>query len=285
MKMNPGEVVALRRGAMGDTLLFLPVLQALRARYPGAPLRFVGHGDYAGLARLAGVADRTHSVEGWPPVRWLHRGGGTGPAHPSLARVRAAVLEWTGPGVWGAARLFDPRPAPGAVEPLTRQLLRRLDLGDHLPWPPPRPAWPDLDLRVRGERVVLHRGAGSRIKMWPPDRWGALGKRLAARGLEVVHLAGPVEEERGLAGGCLVVRDALALARVLAGARGCVGHDSGPTHLAAALGVPTLALFGPTDPRVWVPPWESARTLRGGDTMADLALPVVAEAVQALVEG
>jgi ADP-heptose:LPS heptosyltransferase len=45
----------------------------------------------------------------------------------------------------------------------------------------------------------------------------------------------------------------LALSRVIAGARAFVGNDSGPTHLAAQLGIPTIALFGPTDPRCWSP--------------------------------
>ena len=48
----------------------------------------------------------------------------------------------------------------------------------------------------------------------------------------------------------------------LTGAGGYVGHDSGPTHLAAMIGLPTLALFGPTDPAIWSPLGPRVQCLR-----------------------
>jgi hypothetical protein len=111
--------------------------------------------------------------------------------------------------------------------------------------------------------IVLFVGAGGASKRWPQDRWTALAQRLATLGA-ISLLAGPVESERlfpaqrdafDRAGGtCLGFdRDVQFLADILRGARVFIGADTGPTHLAAQLGVPTLALFGPTDPNVWAP--------------------------------
>ena len=73
------------------------------------------------------------------------------------------------------------------------------------------------------------------------------------------------------------------LAAILAQAGVYVGNDSGVTHLAAATGAPTLALFGPTDPAVWAPIGERVRVLRGdGASLETLTLDTVRAAVSAL---
>jgi heptosyltransferase III len=110
--------------------------------------------------------------------------------------------------------------------------------------------------------LVLHIGAGSNAKRWPLDRFIALGEQLAAEHAAPAQLiAGEVEAERfasaereafSARGGRLL--DTLAaLASVLRSASLVIGCDSGPSHLAAQLGVPVLALFGPTDPDQWAP--------------------------------
>ena len=106
-------------------------------------------------------------------------------------------------------------------------------------------------------------GAGGEAKRWAMDRWVELAARLRGAG-EVRLIAGPVERERfaaseramfEAAGGEFVSeRGGLGeLADVIRHARGYVGCDTGPTHLAAQMGVATVALFGPTDAAVWGP--------------------------------
>jgi ADP-heptose:LPS heptosyltransferase len=122
----------------------------------------------------------------------------------------------------------------------------------------------------RGESVVLQPGAGSPAKAWPG--FAALSRRLGDTGLTVVALAGPADGgvmETLLASGALA-EDRLArdwplveIAGLLSLARATVGNDSGPTHLAAAVGCPTVAVFGPTDPLVWAPVGPSVKTLGG----------------------
>ena len=94
-------------------------------------------------------------------------------------------------------------------------------------------------------------------KRWPAARFGSLARRIRGRGLEVVVVIGPGEGALGrevneAAGGDLPVvgseTDVAGLAGVLARLSVLVGNDSGPMHVAAAVGTPAVALFGPTDP-------------------------------------
>ena len=101
-----------------------------------------------------------------------------------------------------------------------------------------------------------------RYKRWTMQGWRDVAAALAARGLRVVATGGPAEAERRYLDevwdGALVTRrdGQLAwpqLAGLLAQARVYVGPDTSVTHLAAAAGCPTVAIYGPTDPRLWGP--------------------------------
>jgi ADP-heptose:LPS heptosyltransferase len=108
--------------------------------------------------------------------------------------------------------------------------------------------------------LVIASGSGAREKNWPEEFFLAVVEwwRQAVSGA-VVLLTGPVEEERGgtdrLRGGCIVASD-LTLSRAAALLARCdvyLGNDSGITHLAAAAGIRTVALFGPSNVRQWAP--------------------------------
>ncbi len=286
--------MALRRGALGDTLLFFPVLEAFRRSAPGEELLFVGHGDYLELALAAGLAQRVHPASTWPPLLEIFQGRmPPGPPPEALARASRVLLEWEEDGTWGERiLLFSTRPREDRRESLARTLLARSGLEEFLPWPPP----PLKRLREslgggreeRGSLVVLHAGAGSIRKAWPAGAFARLGGLLERKGLQVEVLLGPAEEERGPTPAFFeerglaarVVRDAVELGRRLVRARAYVGNDSGPSHLAAALGVPALVLFGPTDPKVWGPPWPGAVTLQRGRDLSALDPEFVLEVLE-----
>jgi heptosyltransferase-3 len=102
-----------------------------------------------------------------------------------------------------------------------------------------------------------------RYKQWTPEGWRGVVAGVAQRGLRVLITGGPAESERAYLDGLLeankeVVRldGQLAwheIAALAAKAKVFVGPDTSVTHLAAASGAPTVALFGPTDPRLWGP--------------------------------
>jgi len=111
--------------------------------------------------------------------------------------------------------------------------------------------------------AVIHASPMFTYKRWTPGGWRALAASVCARGLQIVATGGPAAAEHrylnevwdGLPD--VVRRDGQLswpeLAAVLAGARLFVGPDTSVTHLAAAVGCATVALFGPTDPRLWGP--------------------------------
>lgn len=115
--------------------------------------------------------------------------------------------------------------------------------------------------------VAIHPGAGGAAKLWPIARWCAVGRALEARGWQVVVTGGPTEVEmvNVLASSLqwpLVVTDAPSLQHLGAIFARCalvLGVDSGPLHVAVAVGLPTVALFGPGDPRRFGPWGDPAR--------------------------
>jgi ADP-heptose:LPS heptosyltransferase len=156
-------------------------------------------------------------------------------------------------------------------------------------------AWlSDRGLR-QGEVVVLQPGAGSPAKAWPG--FASLARWLRDTGMPVVALAGPADgfAVEGLIGAGALAEDALArdwplsrVAALLSLARAAVGNDSGPTHLAAAVGCPTVALFGATDPAVWAPIGSHVRVVASDPREApwtDVTVDRVAGAIRAFLAG
>jgi len=148
--------------------------------------------------------------------------------------------------------------------------------------------------RVAGPFLAVHLGSGSVRKNWPADRFAAVARHeRETAGRETVWLAGPAEAERRTlppAPGGVVLAD-LALERVaavLALADAYLGNDSGVTQVAAAVRrpdgrpTPVVALFGPTDARVWAPRGGHVRVVRSADnTMGAIPVGEVREAVAA----
>ncbi|WP_435126701.1 glycosyltransferase family 9 protein, partial [Micromonospora tulbaghiae] len=105
-----------------------------------------------------------------------------------------------------------------------------------------------------GAYVVVHPGASVPARACPPDRWTRIVAALAADGRRVLVTGGPDERELtaqvAAAGGVDLggTTDLAGLARLLTGARCLVVGNTGPAHLAAALGVPVVSLFAPTVP-------------------------------------
>ena len=100
--------------------------------------------------------------------------------------------------------------------------------------------------------VLLNPGAGWGAKQWPAERYGQIAKQLAQDGLKPVINVGPGEEEiaRAVGGGVAEtftgsLTQLIALTRR---ARLFIGGDTGPMHLAAALSIPVVGIFGPTNP-------------------------------------
>jgi len=115
----------------------------------------------------------------------------------------------------------------------------------------------------RRAAILIHPGSGSKKKVWPLERFFDLSRYLQEHlSSRILIVLGPAEGpevrkgfEEAAPGGPILVKglSLIQLASVMEGCRLFVGNDSGVSHLAAALEIPTLAIFGPTDPKVWSP--------------------------------
>jgi len=152
---------------------------------------------------------------------------------------------------------------------------------------PPRPAAEDFVASLPPAYAVLHPGAARPEKTWGEERFATLARALAARGVAPVVSWGPGEAARADRLAALApetrrppLLDFAGLARLCARARLFVGGDTGPLHLADAVGTPNVALFGPTDPESNGPYRYREGILRdmgnvSDDTVLDLALRIV----------
>jgi ADP-heptose:LPS heptosyltransferase len=265
-------VLVLRALGLGDFLAGLPALRGVREAFPGQALVLAASPRLGALALWSGAADHVLPSNGLRPVAVappevainLH---GKGPqSHRLLLRTGARRYLWY-ENAQVPESLGGPRWQEEEHEVLRWcRMLRehrvgadpsQLDLA-----PPPLPGrFSDL-----AGATLIHPGASTAARRWPPDRWAAVARSEAALGRQVVHTGGSdevelahrvadpggVPRERVLAGSL----DVLELAGVVAGAGRVLSADTGVAHLATALRRPSVVLFGPTPPTLWGPPVE-----------------------------
>jgi heptosyltransferase III len=128
---------------------------------------------------------------------------------------------------------------------------------------------------VREDFAVIHPFSGSPRKNWPPNRFREVAARLA---LPVRWCAGPEEALDN----AVRFENLYDLVCWLATARIYIGNDSGITHLAAAVGTPVVAIFGPTDASVWAPRGQRVSVVSGD--LEAITVDQVLGLVQALAE-
>ena len=108
------------------------------------------------------------------------------------------------------------------------------------------------------KKILLHPGSGSKRKCWPLSGFNQIESKLSAAGLKTEFVLGPAEGDlygslRDKNRKIHRLDDLIQLVQLYQTAGGYIGNDSGASHLAAFLGVPTVAIFGPTDPKRWAP--------------------------------
>ena len=165
----------------------------------------------------------------------------------------------------------------------------------------------EMKLRELGARdfAILNPGAGWGAKRWPAERYGQVARELAHGGLRSIVNFGPGEEalarETEAASGGTAMALMCSISELIALTRRAklfIGGDTGPLHLAAALGIPVVAIFGPTDParngpyatrsivlRNPASPTTHARTARPDDGMLEISVDEVVNAAQKLLAG
>lgn len=307
-RQDVNRVLVCRGGALGDFIVTLPVLAALRRQWPGARLDLLAYPRHAVLAQAGGLADGIRSLDeaglaAWfdPSARvlpvdearyvasydriycFLHDPEGV--VHGKLARVAGRKLSCLTPLVT-ASHAVDHflRIVQGEAGVPAQARIPELRLPEELL------ASGRRRLRPFGTTVILHPGSGSAAKNWPLQRYRELARRLAERRERTpVFLLGEAEARmtNGLVAEFPVLTglSILEAAASLAASLVTVTNDSGIGQLAAAVGTRVVALFGPTASSLWRPRGDRVSVVQAlPPTTAGLAsLPV--DTVLAAVRG
>jgi len=299
MKMtNPNGVLIIHPGTLGDVLLALKAIRSIRDRLPGHECILLARGEIGRFLVEYGFIDRVIAIEGpvfselleesprrdqeftdifsryTHAVAWVHDSGGrlsenlqrvgirhrcvVSPHAHSLQALHQSdrfceTLELGMSDTLGKA--FLPPCCPQTDEPLLKIPI------------------PSIQTKQSKPLIMIHPGSGSRHKCLSSERLSLIIKSLAGGDDRTVLICqGPADEERVTAltpyldqvsYKILKDVDLSEMARALRQTDVFLGHDSGITHLAAALGVPTVALFGPTDPQRWSPKGDHVEVLQG----------------------
>lgn len=294
----------VRGGAIGDFVLTLPVFAAIKELFPNAHVEVMGYPAVTPLAVEGGRADAARNIDARPLASYFIRKGEPDSELSEYFAGFDIVISY----------LYDPdgffrknvtdcgdiqfiqgphRPDDGEALHATEALLKPLEtlaiFGAD--------ATPKLDLAAAGAtgkgEVAVHPGSGSEAKNWPLERWRELLLRAReAHDTAFLVVGGEADHERmnGLRDelpedGFRFLHHAplLEVARELARCRAFVGHDSGIGHLAAAVGLPGMTLWGPTQETVWRPRSERFEIISDPAGLAGIEVAPVFNAFEKLL--
>ncbi|HUU96499.1 MAG TPA: glycosyltransferase family 9 protein [Phycisphaerae bacterium] len=294
-----GDWLILHAGALGDLILTIQLALRLPGVNGSSKLHILSRSDPGDLSGCRPAVSR-QSVEGLSLHRLHAESDEPLPDRlrelvtgrrvlNALAGVDSVVhrrLELLGPA---ALYSFDPRPKPGLNTHITAQWQRELqrqgllfsnridrtcdsstlNVPDEL-----RRCGRQVFalLGVGGQPILIHPGSGGRSKCWRLSSFLEVARGARATNVLVCFVVGPVELERWSVMELDAIRAEFPLINapepnellgLLAGARAFVSSDCGPAHLAALVGTPTVAIFGPTSPTIWRPLGPNARVVAG----------------------
>jgi len=296
------NLVVLHQGAIGDFVLALSVIQAVRACTGADRVLAIAGAPSARLAAGRSAVDAWLSPETAALYTLFREGEPDGRLADCLKDADLILSFLSSPSdeiqhrlvrISGARVIsLDPRPTAETIatrthitaqwtavirtqglaipEPSPAQIRISREGGACRPHSDPLPKTGDQ--RRAAMRILIHPGAGSPTKCWPAERYVTLADALAPA---TIHwMLGPAELEcdpvrfapirqRVAARNepLLVEEDLLRAAEHIANMDLYIGNDAGMTHIVAALSIPTIAIYGPTDPNVWRPLGHHVRTV------------------------
>ena len=302
MKSFRGKILVIRGGAIGDFILTLPAISALRAQFSEAHLEVLGYPHIAQLALAAGLVNRVEPIEARGLAGFFARYGQLTESLVDYFSEFDLVISYLydpdeifeinlrrcmhGQFIAGPHRADEQAGVHAAKAYL--KPLERLAIFDasHVP---------ELSFDATGPRlnqIALHPGSGSERKNWPEANWAQfIDYLVGSTELQLLIVGGEAEGERLRRLAARIPPERLTLAQslplaevaqVLQRSTIFVGHDSGISHLAAAVGLPGLILWGDTVEAVWRPPSEKMVIVRHPGGLAELPVSEVIDALEKL---
>jgi ADP-heptose:LPS heptosyltransferase len=287
------RVAVVRLRSLGDCVLTTPALQVLKEWRPDLRLGVVVEDRFRGIFEGNPVLDTllapaAGNLRAWNPALCLNLHGGT----------RSALLTATSGARWRVGfRHFRHQLLYNVRIPRAQEILgveRTVHTAEHLASAMFYIGVPIRDIprarlvasgakTIEGDYAVIHAAAASPLKCWRTDGFLAVAQHLKEHGLEPVFTAAaaddlaPYANYRRLQGAPLAkVKDLLARASLF------FGNDSGPAHMAAAFGVPSVVLFGASNPAIWSPWRTPAEVLSSPSGIASIEVSQVLEALARL---
>ena len=288
---SKGKILVIRGGAIGDFVLTLPVLAALRRQFPDSHLEVLGYPHIAALALHGGLADAVRPVEARALAGFFADMGdlddATGHYFAGFHIILSYLYDPDGFFAENVKACSKAQFIPGPHRPdetkrshATSVLLKPLEqLAIFDADPVPR-------LISKADPLVtpvlaVHPGSGSEKKNWPQPHWAKFLAHVMsgtdwnillvggeAEGNRLAELATPLPSSRIRIAQSQPLHE---LAITLSSCLGFIGHDSGITHLAAAVGLSGLALWAESNEAIWHPRSPAFRVLRNSDGIAHLS--------------
>jgi heptosyltransferase-3 len=301
------DILVVRPGAIGDALLTFPVLKALREHNAGAHITLVSNAQVLSLAQAFSIVEEVFDFQ---DIRWSELFSSTGIRTPSmrgLLEQTNLTICWTRDpdgiiehnlrtaGVKHVV-IAPGRPPEGERIHIVDYLANTVGLPDVGAQFIAPSSWglvniSSKDTTTTNQFIAIHPGSGAAQKCWPISCFAKVIERLWQQNRSVLLLAGPADTGRihdliqqlsspPLPEMFKVLTDVplLEVAHQLQQSKYYLGNDSGITHLAAMLGVPTIAIFGPTDPAVWRPVGPFVKVIHAG-ALEDVCVDFVMEAI------
>lgn len=298
-----GKILVIRGGAIGDFILTLPAIAALRRQFPDAHLEVLGYPHIVQLAVAGGLVNQVQSIEAGPLAGFFARNGTLNPE----------LMEYFSSFNLIVSYLFDPdeifktnvgrctkaqfivgphRPKETEAVHAAQVFLKPLE-GLAIFDADPLPRLAINSQHSTSPAIALHPGSGSETKNWPEAKWADLLQHLLTKTTSnILLIGGEAEGERlqRLAAALSPTRVKVAqslplteLAGLLQGCAAFVGHDSGISHLAAALGIPVIVLWGNTIEEIWRPSHERVVILKAVGGLPSITVSQVAETLRSLL--
>lgn len=301
MKSFQGKILVIRGGAIGDFILTLPAIAALRQQFPGAFLEVLGYPHIVQLAVAGGLVDRVQSIEARALAGFFAHGGALSEDLVDYFSEFDLIVSYlydpdqifrtnisrctTAQFIAGPHRPDEREQFPAAkvfLQPLERLAIFDAD-------PVPRLA---IISQPALNQLALHPGSGGEKNNWPEQKWAELLQELInSSKFDLLLVGGEAEGERlqRLAAALPPARTRVAqslpladLAKQLTRCSAYIGQDSGISHLAAALGLQGLLLWGESAETVWRPPSPRMTVLRHPAGLGELEVGAVISALREL---
>lgn len=305
------RILVIRGGAIGDFILTLPAIKALRDALPQAHIEILGYKHIAALAEKRFYAEAVRSIEYGPLARFFARNSEL----PSELADYFASFDLILSYLYDPDQIFETNLRRCGVDNLIQGPARILENAGHAARQLAQPIealginvtdlaakiFPSVeDRQFAGEFlgsmpqpiITIHPGSGSQAKNWPVENWiGLFSPDSRLTNLErVLVISGEADqaqteqlERKWKDRGARFAKN-LPLPHLAAVVQRAtfIGHDSGISHLAAAAGANCILFFGPTDPNVWAPQNRNVQILRAATgRFDDLRIETVEAALAA----